>query len=91
MTVDALTVLHGDALELDDTVEVGSTALDVRFARSEDGRAWLDWSDVSSVDALRAGTALEFLESRLPEMAEATRRRRAQTLERWREALSESR
>lgn len=41
MTVDALTVLHGDALELDDTVEVGSTALDVRFARSEDGATWV--------------------------------------------------
>ena len=62
----------------------------IAFHASNCGRAWLDHARATGVGDLPRGSALAFLDARVPTMAVATRRRRAATLERWREVMGGS-
>lgn len=53
------------------------------LADSVVGESWLEWSEVTSVDNLKAETAGEFLKKRAVGLSPATIKRRARTLEAW--------
>ena len=65
-----------------------TAALAEQFRRSRCGDAWLGWSKARSFDALEPTSAIRFLRECVPTMSEATRKRRAATLEKWRAELS---